>query len=95
MCIDHPRTHSVNGQKAEKFWCTIGGESESLESVEETALREIYEESGIERKKIELGPIVWFGELDLISNGNLTHIKQKFVVAKTRQKDVFLMSPDG
>jgi len=93
MCADDPKTTSADGKYIGKFWFTVGGQIEENESINEAAIREIYEETGIKKEEIELGPIVWFGEFDLILNGVLTRLKQKFMVAKTNQKNVFLKNP--
>ena len=90
LLVDDPKTITVKGKYHGKFWFPTGGEIKPHESIQEAAFREIYEETGIEKKEINLGPIVWFGEFDLILNGILTHLKQRFIVAKTKQKNVSL-----
>lgn len=90
MCADDPTTRSIYGKYYGKFWFPIGGEIEDGETVEQAAIREIYEETGIEKKDIELKSIVWFGEFDLILSGVKTRIKEKFIVAKTKNNNVFL-----
>lgn len=42
------------------------------------------------KEDIEFGPLVWFGELDLILYGKPAHIKQQFIVARTKQKTLSL-----
>lgn len=88
MCADDPKTTSASGKYHGKFWFLVGGEIKVGESIEEAALREIYEETGISRKDINIGPIVWYGEYNLNLSGILTHINQKFIVAKTKQNTV-------
>jgi 8-oxo-dGTP pyrophosphatase MutT (NUDIX family) len=90
MCVDDPRTYSVDGVPKGKFWCLTGGAIEPDETLEQAALREIYEETGIGSENIELGPVVWGGEFDLIFSGKFTHFKQKFIVAKTKQDKISL-----
>ena len=90
MCADTPKIRSPKRKYLGKFWFLVGGEIEPGESLQEAALREIFEETGILKEKIELGPIVWFGEFDLILNDILTHLKQTFIVAKTNQKKASL-----
>jgi 8-oxo-dGTP pyrophosphatase MutT (NUDIX family) len=90
MSVDDPKTTTVEGKYNGRFWDLIGGEIEPGESVQEAAIREVFEETGIAKEQIELGPIVWFGEFDLVLAGKPTHLKQKFMVAKTKQKDVSL-----
>lgn len=57
----------------------------------EAAFREIYEETGIGKEDIDLGSVVWFGEFDLILSGNPVHMKQQFIVARTRQSPNFFL----
>ena len=90
MCIDDPKTTTVDGKYHGRFWITIGGEIENNETIEQALLREIYEETGIKKEKIEVGPVVWFGELDLILSGIPTRIKQIFIVGKTKQNKISL-----
>ena len=90
MCADDPRTTSIDGKYHGQFWFTIGGKIEEGESMQEAALREVYEETGIPREKIELGPVVWLGEFDLVLAGTPTRIKQTFIVARTTQNNVSL-----
>ncbi|NGX49422.1 MAG: hypothetical protein K940chlam5_01020 [Candidatus Anoxychlamydiales bacterium] len=93
MCADDPKTTSADGKYLGKFWFTVGGQIELNETIEETAYREIYEETSIKKDEIDLGPIVWFGEFDLILNGVLTRLKQRFIVAKTKQINAYLKNP--
>jgi 8-oxo-dGTP pyrophosphatase MutT (NUDIX family) len=90
MLVDDPRTTSVDGKSRGKFWCLIGGEIEQNETLNQAAIREIYEETGIKKEDVELGPVVWFGEFDLILSGKFTHFKQKFIVAKTKKNKIAL-----
>jgi len=88
ISADDPKTTSVEGKYHGKFWFLVGGEIESDESIEKAAIREILEETGIKEVEIDLGPVVWFGEFDLVLDGILTHLKQTFIVAKTKQNRV-------
>jgi 8-oxo-dGTP pyrophosphatase MutT (NUDIX family) len=93
MCAEDPATTTVGGEYHGRFWFPIGGEVESGESIQEAALREIYEETGIKEEEVELGPIVWYGEFDLVLGGTLTHLKQIFIVAKTKKTNIALSKP--
>jgi 8-oxo-dGTP pyrophosphatase MutT (NUDIX family) len=84
MCADDPTTTSKDGKYHGRFWFPIGGKIEEGESVQEAALREIFEETGIIKDNIELGPIVWFGEFDLVLSGKLQHLKEQFIVGRLR-----------
>ncbi|NGX28924.1 MAG: RNA pyrophosphohydrolase [Candidatus Anoxychlamydiales bacterium] len=95
LLADDPKTTSIDGKERGRFWFVIGGEINYDESTEEAAIREIYEETGLKEDEVKLGPIVWFGEYDLILDGKLTHLKQRFMVAKTKIKEVSLTKLDG
>lgn len=88
MHVDDPNKTDMDGKYRGQYWFTLGGRIEGEESIFEAAKREIYEESGIKSEEIELGPLVWFGEYDLILNGVPTRNRQKFIVAKTKQREV-------
>ncbi len=94
MCADDPKTTAKDGTYHGKFWFTIGGKIENGESINEAAIREIHEETGITEDEIELGPIVWHGEFDLLLDNILTRLDQTFIVVKTKKNDIFLHAPD-
>jgi 8-oxo-dGTP pyrophosphatase MutT (NUDIX family) len=88
MCADNPKITSADGEYHGRFWFLTGGEIEKGESTEEAAIRELHEETGLKKEEVTLGPIVWFGEFDLQIKGILTHLKQTFIVARTKKKKV-------
>jgi 8-oxo-dGTP pyrophosphatase MutT (NUDIX family) len=88
--FDDPRFYIVDGIYRGPVWALVGGKIEEGESLEEAALREIYEESGIAPEEVELGPVVWFGEFTLTISGKITCFKERFLVARTRQSAVTL-----
>ena len=90
LCADDPTTTTVDGKYHGRFWFPIGGKIEENESLEEAAFREIYEETGIKKEDVALGPVVWYGEFDLALSDVTTRLKQKFIVAKTEQQKVTL-----
>ena len=94
MCADDPKTRSADGQYFGRFWYCVGGQIEPSESVQDAAWRETFEEVGISKGNVKLGPIVWFGEYDMILHDVPTHCVQTFIVAKTKQKNVFLNNLD-
>jgi 8-oxo-dGTP pyrophosphatase MutT (NUDIX family)/RimJ/RimL family protein N-acetyltransferase len=87
---DDPKTTTTSGQYNGPFWFLVGGAIEPKENEEEAVLREIYEETGIKKDQIKLGPVVWRGDLDLIINGRLTRLRQRFMVAKSAATDLSL-----
>jgi 8-oxo-dGTP pyrophosphatase MutT (NUDIX family) len=90
MCIDDPSIRSIGREYRGRFWTLIGGEIEPDETIRDAAEREVFEETGLTREDVEFGPQVWFGELDLVLYGKPTHIRQEFVVARTRHRHVSL-----
>ncbi len=88
MCADDPTTTSPDGTYHGTFWFPVGGQSENNETFQETALRELFEETGLTPKDIELGPVVWHGEFDLVLSGTLQRLNQHFLVAKTKQNTI-------
>ena len=90
MHAQDPSTTRLDGKYNGDFWFLIGGEKEKGESVAQTALREIFEETGLKENEIELGAVVWKGEFDLILSGKKRKLKQEFIVAKTKKKTVKL-----
>lgn len=90
MCADDPKTTTPEGKYHGRFWFPIGGQIEPGESLEQAAIRELFEETGITKEEIELGPIVWFGECQLVLSGVLTYLKQQFMIARTVQNNVSL-----
>ena len=95
MCMDDPTITSIGEEYGGHFWTLIGGEIEPNESIREAAEREVFEETGLTKEDIELGPQVWFGELDLILYGKPMHIKQDFIVARTRHSNISLENLTG
>lgn len=93
MCVENFDIATPSGKKNQRFWCTIGGGIEVGESIEHAALREIFEETGLEKKSLDLGPIVWHGYVDLILKGILTRLDETFIVAKTKNNHVSLHNP--
>jgi 8-oxo-dGTP pyrophosphatase MutT (NUDIX family) len=90
MCIDEPTITSMSGEYRGRFWTLIGGAIEPGETIRAAAEREVFEETGLTGEDVAFGPHVWFGELDLILFGKPTHIRQEFVVARTRRTQVSL-----
>ena len=82
---DDPNITDLNGKPRGPFWFLIGGGAEPAESVQETALREIFEETGIPKEAITLGPVVWYNALKFNFHGVPTHLQQKFLVARTTE----------
>lgn len=94
ICADGSKITYANGKYYGRFWFPIGGKIEAGEDLFDAAIREIYEETGIKKEEIELGPIVWFGEFDLNLSGIITKLKQKFIVARTKKHNASLTNLD-
>lgn len=65
--------------KFRNFWATVGGAIEDGESVEQGALREIAEETGL--TDVRLGPVVWYGEPVIPLNGEPIQFREHYIVA--------------
>ncbi len=60
-------------------WTLVGGGREDGETLEQTALREVVEETGV--TDVRLGPVVWYGEDSHRSGGwNVRH-REHFILA--------------
>jgi 8-oxo-dGTP pyrophosphatase MutT (NUDIX family) len=90
MHVDDPKTRSSDGKYHGSFWAPIGGGIKFPETAQQAAVREVFEETGIQLKDRELGPMVWYGEFDLILDAKMTHIKQFYFVARTKQTETSL-----
>ena len=95
MCMDDPTITSIGEESSGPFWTLIGGEIEPDETIRVAAEREVLEETGLKKEDVEFGPIVWFGELDLMLYGKPTHIRQDFIVARTKRRDISLANLTG
>ncbi len=90
MGANDPKITSKHGSYQGRFWFPIGGEIEKGESLMEAAVRELKEETGLDQEAVKFGPVVWFGEFEMILSGKLTRLKQQFLVAHTNQKSTTL-----
>ena len=90
MCVDDPKTTSKDGKYRGRFWTTLGGGIEPSESIVQAVARELHEESGISQSDVEIGPVVWIEELEIILYGSLTRIVQQFIVVHTKKKSAHL-----
>ncbi|PIS00763.1 MAG: hypothetical protein COT84_05830 [Chlamydiae bacterium CG10_big_fil_rev_8_21_14_0_10_35_9] len=90
MCANDQKTTSKDGSYCGKFWFPIGGEIEPGESLIDAATRELKEETGLNKEDVTFGPIVWFGSFEMVINGMLTRLKQKFIIAHTKNKSITL-----
>ena len=84
MGTDDQNIKNVNGEYKGRFWQLIGGKIEENETIMETAKRELFEETSINSKDVEFGPIILHGELNLLMNNIQTTINQKFIVARLK-----------
>ena len=90
ICYDDPATTSVGKKSKGRFWTPVGGKIEEGEDLHAAAYREIYEETGIAKEDITLGPIVWYGDFKLNLSGVTTHLTQQFMVGHTSTSDLTL-----
>ncbi|MBN9147693.1 MULTISPECIES: NUDIX domain-containing protein [unclassified Nitrobacter] len=71
-------------------WTTAGGGIEVGETIADTALREIKEETGI--TAVTLGPVVWYGEDSIRGGAWGITFKEHFIVAHSVTEE---LSKDG
>jgi len=68
-------------------WFTVGGGAEPGETVLETAMREVIEETGF--SDVSLGPVVWYREgVGYLYNGDKVLFRERYVVARSTGGDV-------
>lgn len=70
-------------EHAKPFWLSPGGKIDGNETLRETAIRELYEETGIPESKLEIGPSVLEHEAELLYHDQTKYLYQHFVVAYT------------
>ena len=71
---------TFDGVPATSLWFTPGGGREGNESPGETALRELWEETGL--RDVELGPCVWTRNIVFTWNGNLWDARESYFVCR-------------
>ncbi|CAN5377267.1 NUDIX hydrolase [soil metagenome] len=67
-------------------WTLPGGGREDGETIEQAAMREIGEETGI--AEVRLGPVVWYGEDGHRSGDWKVIFKEHFILAFTATEDI-------
>ena len=90
MSTDDKGIRNKDEKYSGRFWQMIGGGVEDGETIEECAYRELFEETGLNKEKVEVSKPVWYGEVDLMMHGVLTTVKQTFILAKTKTSNVSL-----
>lgn len=87
MCVEDKKTTSADGTYLGPFWVLVGGGMEQGEDIKEAAFRELYEEAGLAREDVELGPVVWHSEVHMVLAGTPSHIKDQYIVAKLKRNN--------
>ena len=72
------------------FWITPGGRIEEGEALRATLVRELEEETGIPEDLVEIGDCMWTGEHDLMWNGELTHLHERYHLARVLESGIDL-----
>lgn len=88
MSADDPSTTTAEGVYNGKFWFTPGGQIEEGEDLKTTALRELFEETGLLASDVSLGPIVWKGSFELILSGKHQILSQQFITIDTEKTEI-------
>ena len=68
----------------------VGGKIEDGESLEQAALRELWEDTGLTNTDVTLGPVVWDGKFMTKFYKTPALQKEQFLVVKTRKSDVHM-----
>ncbi|MEL6344688.1 MAG: NUDIX domain-containing protein [Myxococcota bacterium] len=72
----------VFGLSMPYLWITPGGGKEAHETLEDAAMRELWEETG-QQTAVELGPMVWYREHCWEKRGQVFRSEEHFFVART------------
>jgi 8-oxo-dGTP pyrophosphatase MutT (NUDIX family) len=70
----------AEGFSANSLWFPPGGGVEGSETPEETARRELWEETGLQ--DVELGPCVWLRSLVLGWSGKLWDVRERYFICR-------------
>ena len=71
------------GYMSHKYWTFVSGFMKPGETAEETAIREVSEELGLNVEKLFYGGTYWFGEQEQLMHGFIGFTKKKdFVLSK-------------
>ena len=93
LLLVYTRNKKLNGE-VEKyndgFWQMIGGKIEDGEDYNAAIKREIFEETSITEDKLELGPLVFKGQMVFNINGEPNDLRQSFMVVHTSTSNVSL-----
>jgi len=77
-----------NSESKASFWHMVGGQIEDGENIEEAAYRELFEETGLTKKEVSVGKIVWFGSVDLFIDDELVQVNQQFILARSSCNEI-------
>ncbi|MCH9621721.1 MAG: hypothetical protein S4CHLAM20_11470 [Chlamydiia bacterium] len=84
----HKPTPKLDKRYEKPYWFTPGGRYDDDEDEIEAAKRELFEETGLTEADITIGPIVWYGQIELVLYDQPTHLKNKFIVIHTTNSDI-------
>lgn len=79
----HKPSEDLDERFMKTYWFTPGGRYSDGEDEVSAALRELYEETGLTKNDVEIGPIVWYGDIELVLYKQPTHLKNRFIVMRT------------
>lgn len=86
--IEDNTVYSPNEPVLNAFWVTPGGGLKENESFEEAAIRELWEETGIE--KVEISSCVWTRNKEINWKGEMILSHERFFVVRIKNVGIFL-----
>lgn len=72
--------------RLDSHWETIGGGIDEGETLLEAAMREAYEESGLTADDINVGPVIWQGQNEIVFNGKHRTAHHTYMLAYMKRE---------